>query len=559
MDYDLHADDLEWWGLAVGAPAALQSQLSLSRLCSQRGPSDLVVAALIAGRSQLRLATGGFAPSAPAEAQLRPGVGLVASCGWVQRRMAAGKNAGIIIAPQGAVRAGHEGGGGVLIAGVAPRIEETTTESYSGRGTDMDQEPAARPDTVAAAAAAAAAASRRTAFTTGATGSGLVTRLEGPYGPEGEVLPHRVCAELIQIARAEAASGLGGWDLSPDSIDSRPVVHVAIYDHGRVLHRRLYALLKPHLPHIKAELDRQFPGHTHRLDWLFLRKYDSDGVRRALRGHKDANLHTVNVVLNDNFGGGDLFFVPPTSRLGKLALGQIVDDDDFESIEGTSSGKRGEPAGRTTSNTSTATSTTSRQGSSSRSSADDVRLLDEGLRPERIVGESDIAFPPSIPGVGLVYDNSVLHGVTPVQRGQRFSLSLFFDEPDNIVSQFFEDERQREGQAPLPAVALYWLHDAENLLFLTGHGDDDDGVADDSPPPLLYLDQESLVEHGCVFLGLLDKATGLGVETTLGHWFGAVEEETGLVLHAWQVHTSAETRALTDQHGGWHVWDRSIE
>jgi len=227
----------------------------------------------------------------------------------------------------------------------------------------------------------------------------------------GRFFTMQVCKELIDAAEAMQ------WTMDADSIDNNPVMDIRVFNHDVIYAPKIYQILEPYLKQMKDELDRFHPDVPNKLDWVFFRKYVTGSVRSSLQGHKDTNQHTVNLALNTDFDGGRLYFVPPSSQLGKLANEKHGTPVEFQKA-----------------------------------------MLPENI-PDPVNGNtSNYFFPYMEPGVIMVYDNTVWHGVTHVTKGTRFSLSFFYDEPKEIregterVTVSFRNKRVTG-----PVLVLYWL------------------------------------------------------------------------------------------------------
>jgi len=225
-------------------------------------------------------------------------------------------------------------------------------------------------------------------------------------------------AEIIKVADEL------GWDMSPDSVDSEPVMDINVFNHDRVLSPPVYKLLEPHLPGMKAALDRRFghePKVKNSLDWVFLRKYVGGHQRDGLLAHHDENLHTINVPLNLDFEGGSLYFIPTSSELGNLVAGPSQDY-----------------------------------------SAAKPFLLSDNVIDK--CNTSNYFFPHMKVGAATVYNSKVWHGVSKMRVGARYTLSLFYDEPAELSTDstvVFINERESK---PDEQVSLFWVPQRAMLI-----------------------------------------------------------------------------------------------
>lgn len=237
--------------------------------------------------------------------------------------------------------------------------------------------------------------------------------------PEIFLTPEQ-CAEIIKVADEL------GWDMSPDSVDSEPVMDINVFNHQKVLSPPVYRLLEPHLAGMKEALDRRF-GHDPRvknsLDWVFLRKYVGGGQRDGLLAHHDENLHTINVPLNLDFEGGSLYFIPTRSELG-----QMVRKDH----------SRAKPS-----------------------------LQSDNVDDK--CNTSDYYFPHMKVGAATVYDYQVWHGVSTTRVGTRYTLSLFYDEPAELSTDctvLFINKRLNQEDEQL---SLFWVPQRDMVIGTWPH------------------------------------------------------------------------------------------
>jgi len=370
---------------------------------------------------------------------------------------------------------------------------------------------------------------------TAATWTMATAGLDRIVGPEsnGAVFSAEVCRKLIEAGEKT------GFAMAVDSIDKNPAMDISVYNHHRVKAPRVHAILEPFLPLFKAELDRRYKGQDgvdNELDWVFFRKYRAGTIRSALLGHQDSNKHSINVALNTDFEGGGLYFVPPDSELGKIANGL------------------------------------------SGASDEEARKLSAGMLPDHVPGpehgnQSNYFFPHITPGVAMVYDNTVWHGVTPVLSGVRYTLSFFYDEPIDIKYQddphLLEEARAKEAkeageesanakppppkpdeaEVPMKAtlvdkrskkasevVGIFWLRNPPSL-FATYSG----GKV-----------RVNLKRDG-VFVGdgtedAPEWNAPIEMDTYSSHWFGVVDMETLALVHAFHMTQKTTTYELTDEH-----------
>lgn len=172
--------------------------------------------------------------------------------------------------------------------------------------------------------------------------------------------------------------------------------------------------------------DKQ-PDRTPKLGWVFFRKYSPDSERKSLKLHVDSNMHTLNIALNDDFGGGGLFYVKPPAN------------QEFESEDGRPNIPRG---------------------------YDNYEFINSLERKNT----SDIVFPTLQTGDVLIHNFTVWHAVAPIEVGTRYSFVLFYDmdnpaiqddfgtEDDDSISVAFYNEIEN---APIDLVFVYYEDDEE--------------------------------------------------------------------------------------------------
>jgi len=152
-------------------------------------------------------------------------------------------------------------------------------------------------------------------------------------------------------------------------------------------------------------------------DWIFIRKYSTavDSTRKALRAHTDTNEHSVNLALNSvrEYTGGGLFVMhPPPQKPGH----------DYETSP--SVPKEWQTLGWL-----------------------------ENLKRENT---SEALFPHMEAGTAVVHNNTVFHGIAPLDSGTKYSLLFFFDMPpvEEMNSDRFEIEFVSRHSKP---AELYWI------------------------------------------------------------------------------------------------------
>jgi len=271
---------------------------------------------------------------------------------------------------------------------------------------------------------------------------------------------------------------------------------IDVFSHQSVRSPSLYKLLAPHLPGMKAALDRRF-GHEplvkNSLDWVFLRKYVSGHQRDGLLGHHDTNLHTINVPLNLNFKGGSLYFVPDNSELGRiLSARDLRPDDQYDKAK--------------------------------------PFLTDNNVDDK--CNTSDYFFPHLKVGAATVYNNKVWHGVSKMRAGSRYTLSLFYDQPSTSTEPstdaesstnvlFINQRPDRVGEQ----LSLFWV---PQRSFLIGTG------------PRMTAPGATLIHNEFSFGAKTEE------ETYVGHIF-CVKDQDGLVLKVWEVQQQQQHFVLTDE------------
>ncbi len=307
---------------------------------------------------------------------------------------------------------------------------------------------------------------------------------------------NEICQKLID------AGERNGWTMEADSIDSKPVMDINVFNHEVVYSPEIYTIVEPYLPILKMELDDRFPELPNQLYWICFRKYQAGAIRQALLGHRDACKHTINLALNSNFEEGRLYFIPPDSEFGKLA-------------------------------------------NAPENSKLDLTPLLHGVCPENVPlkeqgDQSNYFFPDMLAGVPMVYDSTIWHGVTPVTKGTRYTLSFLYDETPEIrgeaeglsgsVQAIFENKRTIKS-----GVVLYWIPAPEETVSC------DPGAEGDH-----FINPDSDVEVS---------KTGAWVEsiaqnTYIGHVFAAVETRSNRILVVWRISQESELFTLTDDHKG---------
>ena len=213
------------------------------------------------------------------------------------------------------------------------------------------------------------------------------------------VYTKEVCTAIIEECNSI------GWSQIADSIDQGLVNNsvsqdIYVKDYDKIVHDKLWNLIKPGVAMMDAMIlerrrvtpDWHVDATRPRADWIFIRKYspDADSTRNSLRVHADTNVHTVNIPLNyegEDFYGGGLFIMRPTTDMRVHPGEQRPCPDKWTQPE-------------------FANMITKRRNT------------------------SEFMFPDMQTGYAYLYNKTVYHGVAPVQKGTRFSLSVFYDMPE---------------------------------------------------------------------------------------------------------------------------------
>ena len=225
------------------------------------------------------------------------------------------------------------------------------------------------------------------------------------------VFTEEACAAII-----EECNRLG-WSQMADSIDQGQVNNsysqdIYVKDYDKIVHDRLWRLIQPGVPAMDSMiLERRRATPTWHAsearpsaDWIFIRKYspDADSKRNSLRVHADTNAHTINVPLNNegkDFHGGGLFVMRPTAEMAAHPDEQWPCPDAWTKLD----------------------------------------FVDKVTKRHNT---SELVFPDMQTGYAYLYNNTVYHGVAPVEEGMRFSVSVFYDMPE----QHEIEEKWRLGQ-----------------------------------------------------------------------------------------------------------------
>lgn len=262
------------------------------------------------------------------------------------------------------------------------------------------------------------------------------------------VVPKDVCKKIIALGEA------AGFAMEEDSIDQLAVEKsknkysqaIDVMDEfGVVNYPEIFGELEPYLFKMgelimdqrNEALHRQlFPDKSPRefpeLGWIFFRKYSPETPRNSLVPHVDANIHTVNIALNDDFSGGGLFYVKPTyaknpdwNRTGDN-VNSGINQDGIPTIE-------------------------------------DHQYGYEWVNSLERENTTDVGFPKMQTGDALIHNFTVWHAVAPLTKGVRYSMVLFFDMPEQNEE---EDENTEDEDAE--EFDIYVLHDIHECDPLTG-------------------------------------------------------------------------------------------
>eukprot|EP00928_Gymnodinium_smaydae_P037485 TRINITY_DN26009_c0_g1_i1.p1 TRINITY_DN26009_c0_g1~~TRINITY_DN26009_c0_g1_i1.p1 ORF type:complete len:346 (-),score=25.28 TRINITY_DN26009_c0_g1_i1:238-1275(-) len=205
-----------------------------------------------------------------------------------------------------------------------------------------------------------------------------------------DVIPQDACAEIVRVSNAI------GWSDRPDSIGhyKLPSQDIYVYDRKQVLTPKLQELIEPFydrmtqfVRHMKEKDEDTYEdewGQTPpRIHWVFIRKYgvEPGSMRDRLGGHTDSNRYTLSIPLNEagaDFEGGHIWFQRPGSTYGNL-------EPEIDGLGDRNSSTHATP----------------------------------WLRA----------------GDAVMYNKRLSHGITPVTRGSRYSLAVFFDMPNEGLEQ----------------------------------------------------------------------------------------------------------------------------
>ena len=122
-------------------------------------------------------------------------------------------------------------------------------------------------------------------------------------------------------------------------------------------------------------------------------QFSADGERQMLKLHRDVNLFTVNIALNDDFEGGGFFY-------------HKNEDSYF-------------------------------QGDDPRPNIPREKLDYEYLAQIKRQNTSLIVFPDSKAGSLLIHNYTLFHAIAPVEKGTRYSLIFFYDMHHPEVARFY--------------------------------------------------------------------------------------------------------------------------
>ena len=196
------------------------------------------------------------------------------------------------------------------------------------------------------------------------------------------------------IAEAETL----GFPLEEDSIDSDELVNkysqqIDILNQGGIQEKSMWKLIEPIMPRLTNMVQmmkeevwdlEQARADVPTCDWVFVRKYSPTSDRNMLRLHKDSNMFTVNIFLNDAYEGGGLFYVRPPAALGMVETTSIpIVPEDWETYDWLTNVKR------------------------------------ENTTITR--------FPDLKQGDVLLHNYTVWHAIAPLEQGTKYSLLFFFD------------------------------------------------------------------------------------------------------------------------------------
>lgn len=129
------------------------------------------------------------------------------------------------------------------------------------------------------------------------------------------------CANFLHMLEVNLS-----WDVSEDSIDGRSMDQIDILERGFVNDWVLYDMASEIEGNLSSAV-KEYMNVELYLYWIFVRRYSTfEGHRDRLMPHRDSNELTLNILLDDNFNGGELYIVSPNSTLESEYDGNIIEN-----------------------------------------------------------------------------------------------------------------------------------------------------------------------------------------------------------------------------------------
>ena len=139
-----------------------------------------------------------------------------------------------------------------------------------------------------------------------------------------DLISNQECLELItQLENCGNA-----WNRDNDILDGRDMDQLDVFERGWVNSVPIYDMIMNSIHEKVIAAIEDYTSMDLYLYWIFVRRYSPVvGSRDRLKPHRDSNAITVNILLNDNFHGGELYVLHANSSLERSYDDDIIEDE----------------------------------------------------------------------------------------------------------------------------------------------------------------------------------------------------------------------------------------
>jgi hypothetical protein len=228
-----------------------------------------------------------------------------------------------------------------------------------------------------------------------------------------DLISRKQCSTLLQLLELRYQE----WDVNEDSIDGRSMDQFNVLERGFIHDMALYDMAIDHIERSVSRAIKEFSDTDLYLYWIFIRRYGTEeGRRDRLMPHRDNNELTVNILLDEDFEGGELYVMTPNSSLEIEYDGDVIENeydagtvfmDYFETVD--------------------------HEGNNS------IAIVLSNLTRHSCSPGLRVLKPEV--GTTVIHSKDIVHGVAPVTRGVRHTL-IFFYRPVSDMTICLADDKK---------------------------------------------------------------------------------------------------------------------